>query len=72
MTNKEVSKIMDVFLENFDDVLAVTVVERITVVTLMSGNTGFAVRKKGDVNKPYNAMKLAYYRAHENKILEKL
>jgi len=72
MTNKELGKIKEVFMENYPEVFNVTIERNVTVVVLKNGFSGTAMRKPGDINKPYKAMKLALARAYEDTALSEL
>ena len=58
--------------KNHSDILRAERIGGITFVILNDGSAGVAYRKKGDVDKPYLACELAYVRAKEEQIMNKL
>lgn len=63
---------LDNIVKNNDDIIRAFREDKLTIVVLTDGSVGVAYRKKGDIDKPYLAAELAYIRAKEEQIIEKL
>jgi len=72
MNTTKLNKAIKVAQKRFEDILTVVRIDDITIVVLEDGSAGASIRKKGDTDKPLNAIILAYHRAKSEQVLERL